>query len=71
MSTQSHFEINVTLNGQHFFATDPRSCISLEQAKEVYSELWARFPEDEGWKVSVTFWQIVGTAVSHRTLFGA
>ena len=53
---ESYFEFNVALNGHHLFATAPRSfpTLSRERAKVFYSELCARFPESEGFTVSVT-----------------
>lgn len=54
---ESHFEINVALNGSHLFATAPRSCVSERKARTVYAEIRARFPESEGYSVSVTYWE--------------
>lgn len=47
------YEINVALNGRHFFATHERSIVSLEDLKKVYPILSAKFPEAEGFNISV------------------
>lgn len=61
---QSHYEINVSLNGRHFFATAPRSCVSEFEAKRVHTEIVARFPASEGFEVSCTYWQASGQRIS-------
>lgn len=48
------FEINVARNGKHFFATHERSLRTLSDAENVYEELCKRFPEDEGFLVTVS-----------------
>lgn len=61
---QSHYEINVSLNGKHFFATDARSCVTEFEAKRVYTELSQRFPVTQGYEVSCTHWRCGGTSVT-------
>lgn len=51
---QSHYEINVSRNGSHFFATDERSCVTERQTAAVYAVLAAKFPTSEGYKLEVT-----------------
>lgn len=54
------FEINVSkldveLNWLfHLFATAPRSCSSEYELEKVYKEIKKRFPESEGFQVTVT-----------------
>ena len=60
---ESHFEINVALNGRHFFATAPRSARWEEDAKKLYKEIKTRFPEKDGFEVSVTEWKGTGHGV--------
>lgn len=48
-----HYEINISLNGQHFFATAPRSIQSEFELREVYPILSNKFPEKEGYEISV------------------
>ncbi|NKC48120.1 hypothetical protein I6H96_02530 [Brucella anthropi] len=57
---QSYFEIYVSLNGTHFFATAPRSCITQDAAEGVAKEIRSRFPEADGFKVSVTHYRCSG-----------
>jgi hypothetical protein len=56
---ESHFEINVALNGYHFFATAPRSARYEQDAKKIFDELKARFPEPE-YTFTVTHWKGAG-----------
>ncbi len=56
---QNHFRINVSLGGRHFFATDVRD---REDAHKVFAVLLAKFPESDGYKISVTRWEGVGIA---------
>lgn len=60
---QSHYEINVSLNGHHLFATAPRSCVTESDMKLVLAEIAPRFPAGLGFKVSVTRWECVGRDV--------
>lgn len=50
-----YYRINVSLYGKHFFATG-KSVDSLARLRSVYTEIKSRFPESEGWKVSVSEW---------------
>jgi hypothetical protein len=61
---ESHYEINVSLNGRHFFATAPRSGINKKDAKKIYEEIEARFPQREGFEVNVTYYEIGGCVVT-------
>jgi hypothetical protein len=57
---ESYYEINVSQHGRHFFATAPRSCRILQEARQVYSALRSRFPASEGYELSVTEWRGAG-----------
>lgn len=59
-----HYEINVSLNGKHFFATAERSISSEWKLKEVYKILKEKFPENEGYKIDVTRWENRGTPIN-------
>lgn len=59
-----HYEINVSLNGKHFFATDPRSLTTREKAKQVYDQFMVRFPEKDGFNVTVTKWENRGQDIT-------
>jgi hypothetical protein len=58
-----HYEINVSHNGKHFFATAERSLTTLDEAKRAYVKLKAAFPEKEGYLLTVTKRQTVGEFV--------
>lgn len=65
---QSYYEINISKNGQFVFATAERSATSEFSAKKLFKLLKEKFPESEGYKVEVTYWECVGHFVSHRLL---
>lgn len=55
-----YYEINVSLNGVHFFATDERSCKFKSKLEELLKVFRVKFPESEGYKITVTEWQTLG-----------
>ena len=55
-----YYEINVSLNGQHFFATAERSVTGEWKLREVYKVFKEKFPEEEGYKIDVTLWNKAG-----------
>jgi len=60
----NYYEINVSLNGVHFFATAPRSILTLRQLNEVYTALAVRFHEADGYLLNVTYWFTEGSHIS-------
>lgn len=56
----SYYEINVTLNGYHLFATAQRSIQSEHKLREVLAIFMNKFPESEGYSISATYWDCVG-----------
>lgn len=58
-----YYEINVSRNGRHFFATAERSLTTESEAKAAYMIFAAKFPESEGYKIEVTCWQKSGRKV--------
>lgn len=58
-----YYEINVSKNGQHLFATAERSVTNNLKAKEVYNLFKEKFPESEGYEISVTRWEKVGKPI--------
>lgn len=50
-----YFEINVSLNGQHYFATAKRSLADSLKAAKVFADLRNRFPANEGFKLSISY----------------
>lgn len=50
-----YYEINVSRNGRHFFATAERSLTTEDRARTVFAEMKKRFPESEGFQISVSY----------------
>lgn len=57
---QSYYEINVSHNGFHLFATAERSIHTKARAEEVYNIFKEKFPSSEGYQITVTFWSAAG-----------
>lgn len=55
-----YYEINVALNGQHFFATDKRSITNRTSLEKVYKVLKEKFPAEEGYDILVSYYETVG-----------
>lgn len=51
-----YFEINVSLNGEHFFATAERSIQDRAKLRSVLEALVAAFPTAIGYEINVTKW---------------
>ena len=62
------YEINVSLNGEHFFATHERSIVSERKLKEVYKVLKEKFPKEDGYELSVTYWVKNGKEINMENL---
>lgn len=62
------YEINVSLNGQHFFATHERSIVSERKLKEVYKVFKEKFPEKDGYEINVTYWTKNGREINMEEL---
>lgn len=54
------YEINVSLNGKHLFATAERSATNTDKARELYFLFTEKFPEKDGYKVTVSKWEKFG-----------
>lgn len=52
--------INVSKDGQYLFATEQGRLTYNCEAKRVYKLLKEKFPENEGYKVSVIKWRAIG-----------
>lgn len=59
-----YYEINVSLNGSHFFATNERSLRNQADMQKVYDKLKIAFPESEGYKLSVEKWETRGLIIN-------
>ena len=55
-----YYEINVSLNGKHLFATAERSITDIHKANTVCKLFKEKFPEEEGYKITMTKWEKVG-----------
>jgi hypothetical protein len=55
-----YYEINVSLNGRHYFATHERSLTDSEKAVHAYWDLVDRFPKSQGFEVTMTQMKCVG-----------
>ena len=56
-----YYEINVSLNGRHYFATAEHSLLTEVQTRELFRKFRVLFPEEDGYKVEVSHWKKVGT----------
>lgn len=63
-----YYEINVSLNGQHLFATDKRSITNKFALDVVYRIFKEKFPMEDGYDISVTQWDKVGKFVDMENL---
>jgi len=48
------YEINVSKNGKHYFATHERSITTIKEAVEIRDRLKKALPEEEGFKFTIT-----------------
>lgn len=55
-----YYEINVSLNGQHFFATDKRSITNKIALKVIYNIFKEKFPSEQGYDIMVSQYSTVG-----------
>ena len=63
-----YYEINVSLNGQHLFATDKRSITDTHKLETVYNILKEKFPVKEGYYLTVTHYETVGKIIDMENL---
>lgn len=58
-----YYEINVSKDGKHLFATAERSITNNLKAEKVYNLFKEKFPESDGYKIDITYWEKVGKTV--------
>ena len=58
-----YFEINVSLNGLHFFATAERSLTTRSQMQRAFDIFAEKFPISEGYEITITEWDAKGRQV--------
>jgi hypothetical protein len=66
--TQNHFEINISRNGRHFFATHERSCKTEAEFLALVPILKLKFPESEGYEIQVSKIECWGKQPDKRLL---
>ena len=49
-----YYEINIALNGRHFFATDKRSITYIKDLQIKLKVMMEKFPKEEGYTISVS-----------------
>lgn len=60
-----YYEINVSKDGKHLFATD-RRCIEFPwNLAKIYPLFKEKFPESEGYKITVTYWETKGKEIKN------
>jgi|LakMenE01Jun11ns_1017448.scaffolds.fasta_scaffold9950417_4 hypothetical protein len=57
------YEINISKNGKHYFATAERSLTTLGESTKLYNELKEFYPESQGFKLSLTKWETIGKEI--------
>lgn len=63
-----YYEINIALNGKHFFATDGRSITDAETFLKVFDILNKKFPEEEGYILFASYNPERSTVVFRSTI---
>jgi hypothetical protein len=58
-----HYEINISLNGTHLFATHERSIRDKFDLEVVAKILLDKFPISEGFKVDCTLYENIGKTI--------
>lgn len=64
-----YYEINISLNGRHFFATDKRSITTERALKEVYPIIKKKFPPEEGYDILVSCTKTTGKYIDMEQEF--
>ena len=63
-----YYEINVSFNGQHLFATNERSIRDTQKLEDVYKILKEKFPAEEGYHINVTRYETTGRFIDMENL---
>jgi len=59
------YEINVSKDGAHYFATHERSITTISRAIEIRDRLKLAMPEEEGFKFTITQKQTIGVEIKN------
>lgn len=65
-----HYEINVSLNGIHLFATHKRSVQTEKQLKKIYAIFKEKFPKSEGYNITIIRYSNIGIVLEEKDLEG-
>lgn len=65
-----YYEINVTLNGRHFFATAKWSIIDTLHLKDVLKVVTEKFPKSEGYGITVWLKTESGEEIDKSEILG-
>lgn len=57
------YEINISFDGEHLFATHERSLTNEARARQVYNLFLQKFPKSKGYEIEMTLWNCTGTIV--------
>lgn len=63
-----YYEFNVSHDGHHLFATAERSVTDMVKASDMYVLFKKKFPECDGYKITVTYWEHRGQQVPETLL---
>lgn len=63
-----YYEINISRNGAHFFATAERSITDGVKLLKIYNALRAKFISADGYELTVTKWEKIGHGVDMDAL---
>ena len=58
-----YYEVNVSLNGKHLFATDKRSITTKHELEDIYKIFKEKFPQKDGYNIMVNRVDVVGTFI--------
>lgn len=58
-----YYEVNIAKGGKHFFATHKRSITTVQELKNVYSELSKVFNPDNGYTMMITLYSTRGEPI--------
>lgn len=63
-----YYEINVSLNGCHLFATDERSITHIGELKALLPIFLQKFPESEGYNITASEYHKTGKGINIKKL---
>lgn len=63
-----YYELNVSKQGRHLFATDDRSLSTRRDTKNLYDLFLEKFPESEGYHIMITQYNITGKRMTPKQI---